>query len=181
MLALIVGDILFIVTANGVDETHINIPAPEAPSFIALDKKSKSLWKSNIPGSNIMHGQWSNPVFGEIDGVKQVISGGDGWLYSFTPEKGELIWKFDCNPKNAVYGSVEPASPTTSSARRSYTITESLSESVRTPEHTTGIAAFYCIAPTKKGDISKFLAEKTKDADGKEKIGEKQNPNSCEV
>ena len=49
------------------------------------------------------------------------------------------------------------------------------------PEHTTGIAAFYCIAPTKKGDISKFLAEKAKDADGKEKIGEKQNPNSCEV
>ena len=60
----IVGDIIFVVTANGVDEGHINIPAPEAPSFIALDKKTgKLLWKSNLPGKNIMHGQWSNPAY----------------------------------------------------------------------------------------------------------------------
>jgi hypothetical protein len=32
-----------------------------------------------------------------------------------------------------------------------------------------------------KGDISKFLAEKKKDADGKEQLGEKPNPNSREV
>ena len=84
---LIVGDILYVVTANGVDEGHINIPSPEAPSFIALDKKTgKLLWKSNAPGKNIMHGQWSNPVYGEINGVRQVIfPGGDGWLRGFVP------------------------------------------------------------------------------------------------
>ena len=36
---LIVGDMLFVVTANGVDEGHINIPAPEAPSFIAWTRR----------------------------------------------------------------------------------------------------------------------------------------------
>jgi outer membrane protein assembly factor BamB len=180
---LLVGDILYVVTANGVDETHINIPAPEAPSFIALDKKTgKLLWKSNIPGNNIMHGQWSNPVYGEINGVRQVIfPGGDGWLYSFSPEKGELIWKFDCNPKNAVY---ELGGTGT---RNDFIGTPVVYDNKvyigvgQDPEHTTGIAAFYCIAPTKTGDISKYLAEKTKDAEGKETIGEKPNPNSCEV
>jgi len=40
---LVVGDIMFIVTANGVDEGHINIPSPEAPSFIAMDKNAGKL------------------------------------------------------------------------------------------------------------------------------------------
>ncbi len=67
---LIVGDIVFVVTANGVDEGHINIPSPDAPSFIALDKNTgKLLWKNNSPGKNIMHGQWSNPTYAEINGA----------------------------------------------------------------------------------------------------------------
>ncbi len=37
---LIVGDTLFVITANGVDEGHINIPRPDAPSFMAIDKKT---------------------------------------------------------------------------------------------------------------------------------------------
>jgi len=39
-----------------------------------------------------------------LHGTPQVIfPGGDGCLYSFVPETGELLWKFDCNPKDAVY------------------------------------------------------------------------------
>ena len=88
---LVAGDMVFAITSNGVDEGHIDIPTPEAPSFIALDKRNgKLIWQSNAPGKGIMHGQWSNPVFGEINGLKQVIfPGGDGWLYSFVPESGE--------------------------------------------------------------------------------------------
>jgi len=84
---LIVGNIIYLVTANGVDAGHINIPSPEAPSFIALDKgNGKLLWMSNAPGKDIMHGQWSNPTYAEIAGVRQIIfPGGDGWLYSFVP------------------------------------------------------------------------------------------------
>jgi outer membrane protein assembly factor BamB len=32
-----------------------------------------------------------------------IFPGGDGWLYAFSPDAGRLLWKFDCNPKEAVY------------------------------------------------------------------------------
>src|SRR5262249_19283652 len=71
---LIVGDTIFVVTSNGVDEDHINIPNPEAASFLALNKKTgEVLWKDNSPGEKIMHGQWSNPVYAEVNGTPQVI------------------------------------------------------------------------------------------------------------
>jgi outer membrane protein assembly factor BamB len=102
---LVVGDVVFLVTSNGVDKDHITIPSPDAPSFLAVDKKTgKVLWQNNSPGRKIMHGQWSNPVYAEVHGKPQVIfPGGDGYIYSFNPRNGELLWKFDCNPKSAVY------------------------------------------------------------------------------
>ncbi len=102
---LIVGDLLFTVTGNGVDEGHVNIPAPLAPSFIAVDKNSGELvWESAAPGLEILHGQWSNPAYGEAGGREQVVfPGGDGWLYALDPKTGEEIWKFDCNPQDSVW------------------------------------------------------------------------------
>jgi outer membrane protein assembly factor BamB len=178
---LIVGNIIYLVTANGVDAGHINIPSPEAPSFIALDKgNGKLLWMSNAPGKDIMHGQWSNPTYAEIAGVRQIIfPGGDGWLYSFVPETGELIWKFDCNPKDAtnVLGGVGSENDFIGTpvvySNKVYIGTG------QDPEHNTGMANFFCIAPTKKGDISKTTIS-GRDKDGKP-LNEKPNPNSCEV
>jgi outer membrane protein assembly factor BamB len=102
---LIVDDLLFTVTGQGVDETHINIPTPKAPSFIALDKKTgKLVWESSLPGEKIFHGTWSNAAYGVIGGKPQVIfGGGDGWLYGFEPKTGKLLWKFDGNPKGSKY------------------------------------------------------------------------------
>ena len=46
------GDMLFVNTSNGVDDEHNNIPAPDAPSFIAMDKNTgKVLWTDNSPGA----------------------------------------------------------------------------------------------------------------------------------
>ena len=100
---LVVGDLLFVNTSNGVDESHINIPSPRSPSFLALNRKTgEILWEDRSPGRNILHGQWSSPAYGEAGGREQVVfAGGDGWLYSFVPESGELIWKFDTNPKES--------------------------------------------------------------------------------
>lgn len=100
---LVVGDMLFVNTSNGVDESHINVPSPRSPSFLALDRRSgEILWEDRSPGRNILHGQWSSPAYGEAGGRRQVVfAGGDGWLYSFVPETGELIWKFDANPKES--------------------------------------------------------------------------------
>ena len=82
-----VGDTLFVCTSNGVDVDHLNIPAPTAPSFFAMDRNTaKVLWTDNSPGMNILHGQWSSPAYGVFGGQPQVLfGGGDGWLYSFDP------------------------------------------------------------------------------------------------
>ncbi|MSR30193.1 MAG: hypothetical protein EXR99_01685 [Gemmataceae bacterium] len=102
---LVSGDKVFVVTGNGVDPNKHVAPAPDAPSFIAVDKKTgKVAWKSNLPGKNIMEGQWSNPVAVSKGGKTQVVfPGGDGWLYGFEQDSGKLQWKFDCNPKNTEF------------------------------------------------------------------------------
>ncbi len=182
---LIVGDIIYIITANGVDEGHFNIPEPDAPSFIALDKKTgKLLWKKNYPGRNIMHGQWSNPAYGEIDGVRQVIfPGGDGWLYSVVPETGEIVWKFDCNAKNAVYELGGTGTKNDFIATPVIYDNKVYISVGQDPEHTDGIGKIWCIAPgIKKGDISdELVAGEKKNAEGKTEILGKPNPNSGKV
>ncbi len=153
---LVVGDLLFVITSNGVDEGHINIPSPNAPSFIAVEKKTgKVKWQNNAPGEKIIHGQWSNPTYGVINGQPQIMfPGGDGWMRAFEPETGKLIWEFDCNPKSAVY-----------KLRGKGTRNEIISTPVvydnkvyigvgQDPEHAYGVGHFWCIDPAKKGDIT---------------------------
>jgi outer membrane protein assembly factor BamB len=95
---LIVGDIIYLCTANGTDEMR-KVHSPDAPSFVALSKKDgRLIWKSNLPGANIIEGQWSNPVFADAGGRPQVIfAAGDGWVYGLQPKTGELIWKFQAS------------------------------------------------------------------------------------
>jgi outer membrane protein assembly factor BamB len=162
---LIAGDVIFVVTANGVDEGHFNIPAPEAPSFIALDKATgKLLWKDNSPGRNIMHGQWSNPTCAVLGGKPQIIfPGGDGWLYGFEPLTGKVIWKFDANPKG--YPKYELGGK---GLRSDFIGTPIVYENKvyigtgQDPEHYEGVGHFWCIDPSKaapgKEDITPELA-----------------------
>jgi outer membrane protein assembly factor BamB len=180
---LLIGDIIYIVTSNGVDEGHFNIPSPNAPSFIALDKKTgKLLWQKSYPARAIMHGQWSNATYAEINGVRQVIfPGGDGWLYGLVPETGELIWKFDCNPKNGVYELGGTGTKNDFIATPVVYDNKVYIAVGQDPEHTDGIGRLWCIAPTKKGDISDELAVEIKGADGKTEVSGKPNPNSCKV
>jgi len=156
---IIAGDKVLVVTGNGVDENHLNVPFPDAPSFICLNRKTgKLVWKSNLPGANIMHGQWSSPAYGVIKGKPQVIfGGGDGWLYSFDPPTGKLIWQFDANPKDAVWElggrgtrSDFIACPVIYNDRVYIGVGQD-------PEHMEGVGHFWCIDPTKEGDISSDL------------------------
>lgn len=102
---LVDGDLVFLVTSNGVDESHVVIPNPNAPAFIAVDKHTgKVVWARNDPREKIMHGQWSSPALGLMGGRKQVVfPGGDGRIYSFVPETGKLLWSFQGNPPGSVY------------------------------------------------------------------------------
>lgn len=162
------GDILFVGTSNGVDEAHKVIAQPNAPSFLAMNKKTgEVLWTDKSPGSNIMHGQWSSPACGILGGVEQAIfAGGDGWLYSFDPKgeggKSKLLWKFDCNPKTSVYmlerATRNPiiASPVIYDGYVYLGVGED-------PEHGEGNAHLWCIDPTKRGDVSPTLVFNKKD------------------
>jgi outer membrane protein assembly factor BamB len=194
---LLIGDHLWVITSNGVNKDHLNVPAPQAPSFIKVDKKSGAiLWKDNSPsqalltaklqkdffktlvnrGQLIQHGQWSNAAYGVIQGGPQIIfPGGDGWVYAFNPE-GKLIWKFDCNPKDAKYA--------LKTGERSDFIATPVIYKDRVyigtgqdPEHKRGIGHLWCIDMTKKGDVSPELV--TDDTVFPPKT--KKNPNSAVV
>ncbi|HEX4592052.1 MAG TPA: PQQ-binding-like beta-propeller repeat protein, partial [Gemmataceae bacterium] len=163
---VIAGDYVCILTGNGVDEDHINIPSPDAPSFLAVNKRTgKVAWKSNEPGRNIMHGQWSNPSYAVIGGKPTVIfPGGDGWLYGLEPETGNVIWKFDANPKDATY---ELGGKGTKSDFIGSAVVYKGKVYIGTgqdPEHLEGVGHFWCIDPAgKTGDISPVLvADATK-------------------
>jgi outer membrane protein assembly factor BamB len=196
---LIVGNILFVITSNGVDEGHINIPAPQAPSFIAVDKNDgKVLWTDNSPsralvggdkavtsikdlvdrGLVLMHGQWSNPVYAEPKGTPMIIfPGGDGWLYAFEPGTGKLIWKFDCNPKDSIYV-LGPRGTRNDFVSTPIVWEDKLYIGVgQDPEHNEGVGHLWCIDITKKGDISPELVTNDKPFPPETK----KNPNSAVV
>jgi outer membrane protein assembly factor BamB len=144
---LIAGDTLFVITSNGVDEGHVNIPSPKAPSFLALDKKTgKVKWQSNAPAEKILHGQWSNPTYAVINDIPQIIfPGGDGWLRAFEPESGKLIWKFDCNPKKSIWKLAGKGT------RNNIIATPVVHDNLlyvgvgQDPEHKLGVGHFWCI------------------------------------
>ncbi len=100
---LIVGDLVYALTSNGVDVGTGKLPRPKAPSLVAVNKKTGKLaWSNNHPGAKVMRGQWSNPSAATVGKTTQIIyGGGDGWLYGLEAKTGALIWKFDCNPKSA--------------------------------------------------------------------------------
>ena len=153
---LVVDGLLFATTGNGVDEGHINIPSPDAPSFVALDAKTGALvWENNLPGGKIFHGTWSNPTYGVVKGRPQVIfPGGDGWIYSLEPKTGKLIWKFNANPPGAKYvlGGRGTANEIIATA---VLHDDKLYVGVgQDPEHGEGVGNFWCIDATLEGDVS---------------------------
>jgi outer membrane protein assembly factor BamB len=160
------GDLLFVNTSNGVDEAHITIPAPDAPSFLCLNKHTGEIyWTDNSPGKNILHGQWSSPTVAVLGGVPQVIfGGGDGWVYSFRADtKKELLWKFDINPKDAI---LELGGRGTRNDIISTPVVYDNKVYFCTgqdPEHGEGVGILWCIDPTKRGDISEQLAVNRQD------------------
>lgn len=193
------GDVLFVNTSNGVDEGHISLPQPQAPTFVAMNiDTGEVLWTDNSPGENVLHGQWSSPGYGVFNGQAQVLfAGGDGWLYSFDPKgengKSKLLWKFDCNPKESVYllgGRATRNHLIATPAVYDGLVYVAVGED---PEHGEGVGHLWCIDPNKRGDVSPTLVFNS--ADPSKPIAhkrlkaleadkgdiEKPNPNSAAV
>ena len=162
------GDLLFVNTANGVDDSHLTVPEEKAASFLCMNRQTgEVLWTDNTPGSNILHGQWSSPAYAVLGDQAQVIfGGGDGWLYSFDPAgdagKAKMLWKFDCNPKDSVYR--------LNGATRNHVIaTPVIYDGMvyvavgEDPEHGEGGGHLWCIDPTKRGDVSPTIVYNSSD------------------
>lgn len=145
-------DLVFLETSNGRDGNDEKIPAPKAPSFIAVNKNTgKVVWQDNSPGEGILHGQWSSPALGRIEGIQQAFfPGGDGWIYGFDARTGEKLWKFDLNPKDAVWPKTRNyglSTPVFSGGKVFMSVGQD-------PDGGNGIGHSYCIDPSKRGDIT---------------------------
>ena len=176
---LIFGDNLYFLTSNGVDEAHLEVPAPRAPCFLCLNKETGEIvWEDNTPFDNILHGQWSSPCLAYAGDTPLIcMPGGDGILYAFTPEGdgdggGEIVWQFDLNPKDSKW---ELGGRGT---RNAIIGTPVFADGAvflgvgQDPEHGEGVGHFYRIDPTGSGDVSPTLM----------KDGEiTENPNSKQV
>ncbi|MCA9262966.1 MAG: PQQ-binding-like beta-propeller repeat protein [Planctomycetales bacterium] len=156
---LLVGDTIYLTTSNGVDEAHLEIPSPRAPSFIAVDKNTGEVkWEDNTPFDRILHGQWGSASAGEVNGKTLIfLPGGDGWIYALDAETGEHVWWFDCNPKESKWELGGRGS------RNSLIATPVFYENCvvvgvgQDPEHGEGTGHFWRIDATKTGDVSPTL------------------------
>lgn len=145
-------DLIFLETSNGRDGNGETVPAPEAPSFVAVNKNTgKVMWQDNSPGKDILHGQWSSPALGMVGDVQQVFfAGGDGWLYGFDARTGERLWKFDMNPKDAEWPETRNygvATPVFHEGRVFMSVGQD-------PDNGYGSGHAYCVDPSKRGDIT---------------------------
>ena len=158
---IVYGDLVFVLTGNGnnVDEEPWKLPSPNAPSFIAVNKKTgKVKWKDGSPGKNIMEGQWASPAVAQPKGGKAqaIFPAGDGWLYSFEAETGKLLWKFNCNPKSATFNFKNK----TRSTKAHFLATPVVWEDRVyigvgcNPDDGPGVGHLWCIDITKTGDVS---------------------------
>jgi len=108
---LLHGQYLYLCTSNGVDETHLVIRSPDAPSLIVLDKTTGKLVAQDREGMapRTIHCTWSSPALGEVGGKPLIFfGGGDGVCYAFdvpatnavpaSPIALQRVWRFDCDP-----------------------------------------------------------------------------------
>jgi outer membrane protein assembly factor BamB len=186
---LIVGDRLFVNTSNGIDAAHLRVPEPDAPSLICLDRNTgKLLWQDNSPGKNILHGQWSSVTYAE-EPVPQVLHGqGDGWLHSFDPATGKLLWKCDCNRKGARYDTGGLGEKSDFLATPVVYKGRAFIGTGQDPEHSTGLAHLWSIdlkkavelgAREKDRDVSSTLFVRMEKRGEQEVAIAKSNPASA--
>lgn len=170
---LVVGDKVFVPTCNGVDWTHTNIPAPNAPSFIMLDAKTGTLLgeMDHVASTRVLHCSWSSAIEAKVKEQQQIVfAAGDGWVYGMAPEtvkdaEGLDIlkeyWRYDANPPE--YRKDDSGKP------RKYAEFDGPSEIIATPvfydglvyvpigqdpEHGEGLGMLSAIDPSKTGDQS---------------------------
>ena len=169
---LVVGDLLYVSTSNGVDWSHNNIPAPFSPALVALNKTTGELLgeEASQVSERVLHASWSSPAYGDINGTPLIIwGGGDGICYGFEPkpvvgsEGYEIlneVFRYDANPpeyrmkegkpiKYATYpGPSEIISTVVVHDNKAFALIG------QDPEHGDGVGMLSAIDASMKGDIT---------------------------
>ena len=151
---------IFVTINNGVDESRMKVPRPDAPSLVCLNKDNgEVIWKDNSPGANILLTQSASPTVAEIAGrVQVIVPQGDGWVRAFDPESGEKLWEFDINPKTSLYSLGGRAGRNWGLGNAVVYENHIYIASGRDAEQGAGSGRLVCIDPTKRGDVSSELA-----------------------
>ena len=169
---LIVGDRIFVATSNGVDWSHLNIPAPFAPALIAVDKNTGKLLGEETSGvsKRVLHASWSSAAYATVKGKPMIVwGGGDGWCYGYDTEpyahkEGfqalKELFRYDADPVEYRTKNGQPLK---------YATHDGPSEIIATvvvdgdraymaigqdPEHGDGVGMVSCIDLTATGDLS---------------------------
>jgi hypothetical protein len=82
------GDQLYLNTGTGVDNSHVKIRTPDAPSLVVLDKKTGRLLARDGEriAPKIFHCTWSAPSLATVGGRETIFfAGGNGVVYAFEP------------------------------------------------------------------------------------------------
>lgn len=145
------GDLVIVNTSNGQDEDG-NVPSPQAPDLIALNRRTGALvWQAAPVGEWILHGQWSSPAVADIGGVVQVVIGqGDGWVRGFDIADGSMLWEFDTNPIDAEWPSTRNNVIATPVVWNDKVFVANGQD----PESGEGEGRLHAIDATRRGDIS---------------------------
>ena len=169
---LIFGDKVFVATSNGVDWSHKNIPAPFAPSLVAIDKNTGELLGEEVSGvsERVLHASWSSATAGIVKEKPILVwGGGDGFCYGYEVEPYQHEDGFSALKELFRYDGNLPQYRTKDGEPIKYATYDGPSEIIATailyrdkvyvaigqdPEHGDGVGLLSCIDPTLTGDIS---------------------------
>ena len=87
---LIDGELVYLNTGTGVDNTHKKIRTPDAPGLVVLDKRTGRLVARDQENTapNIFHSTWAAPSMAAVNGRDLLFfCGGNGIVYGFEPLK----------------------------------------------------------------------------------------------
>jgi outer membrane protein assembly factor BamB len=169
---LLLDDLVYVCTANGQDWTHVNVPSPHSPSFIALDRKTGKFAGEDDAkiGPRIFHGQWSSVATGLVNHRPLLFcGGGDGVLYALDPrpvKEGDSaylkkVWWHDCTPPEYKTGKdgkpiKYPAAdgPSEINATPVFYQNRVYVATGQDPEHGEGLGHLVCVDASRTGDVT---------------------------
>jgi len=170
---LVHGDLLFGSTHNSRDPGEKEVPYPETPTVVALNKITGQVVAADDAEitRDVYHGQWSSPSLAKVGGRTLVFyGGGDGYCYAFDaePKPGpsggraalKMAWKCDCNPPEYKSSGAKPIEygdkngPSEIIATPAYHEGRVYVSIGQDPRHGLGVGALTCIDATKTGDVS---------------------------